>query len=531
MTDDIPISLVAHTVFCERRAWLEAAGEQVRSFAIESGTRAHRKVDQKQSSRVERKLTVDVGCRELGVIGRCDVVTVTGDTVEVREFKSAPLRKTYTPTQAQRVQLALQGICLEEAGYEVSGYSIYFTTSKRSVPVEVTSELRSEARRYVERTRDIVLSGDAPEPLVDDPRCGQCSHFAVCMPDEHRSEAPVRRVHAGDPDGQVVQLTTQGSRASKSAGRLKVTQDGELVGDLPMAKVAGLIVHGNADVSSALVRELLWQDRTIVWCSSRGRVVGFARGGSPPNGQARVIQCALSHAGDVELAGAFVTAKIANQITILRRNGGDGISKDLAQMRLARKELDAACTVQELYGLEGKAAAVYFESFSSMFRSRMDDRLAELWPGVRERSRPDPVNAALNYLYGVLASDLTRAILAAGLDPSAGFLHSPGRNKPALALDLMEEFRPLIADSVLLTGLNTGALTLKCFVETMGSWRLSDRGRRVLIDLYEQRVRKSFTHPVFGYEVEWRRAFEVQARMLLGVFDGTQETYTGVTTR
>lgn len=298
-----------------------------------------------------------------------------------------------------------------------------------------------------------------------------------------------------------------------------------------MAKVVGVMVHGNVDVSSALVRELLWQNRTIVWCSSRGRVVGFARGGSPPNGGARVVQCALSHSGDADLARAFVSAKVSNQVTILRRNGGESVAETLAQMRSVRQELPKASSIQELYGIEGKVAALYFESFSSMFRSRMDGRLAELWPGVRERSRPDPMNSALNYLYGVLASDMTRAILCVGLDPSAGFLHSPGRNKPALSLDLMEEFRPLIADSVLLTAVNTGALTGRCFVETMGSWRLSDKGRRVLIDLYEQRVRKSFTHPVFGYEVQWRRAFEVQARMLLGVFDGTQEKYVGVTTR
>jgi CRISPR-associated protein Cas1 len=141
------------------------------------------------------------------------------------------------------------------------------------------------------------------------------------------------------------------------------------------------------------------------------------------------------------------------------------------------------------------------------------------------------MNAALNYAYGMLLGDVLRAILATGLDPHAGFLHSSARNSPALALDLMEQFRPLIADSVVLGVINNGALKPSGFSEALETTRLRDNGRKALIGAYERRVQTEFRHPVFGYQVAWRRAMEVQARLVLGVLDGTQETYVGIRTR
>ncbi|MFV2064152.1 MAG: CRISPR-associated endonuclease Cas1, partial [Chloroflexota bacterium] len=132
---------------------------------------------------------------------------------------------------------------------------------------------------------------------------------------------------------------------------------------------------------------------------------------------------------------------------------------------------------------------------------------------------------------GVLVGDLIRAIAACGLDPHAGFLHGSDRNKPALALDLCEEFRAPVADSAVLRAFNNGELTAADFRGVLGTTRLRDSGRKALIAAYEQRVNTTFSHPVFGYRVTWRRAMEVQARMVLGVIDGTQDRYIGIRVR
>ncbi len=141
------------------------------------------------------------------------------------------------------------------------------------------------------------------------------------------------------------------------------------------------------------------------------------------------------------------------------------------------------------------------------------------------------MNASLNYSYGLLLSECVRAIASCGLDPSGGFLHTPTRNKPALALDLMEEFRAPIADAVVVGAFNNGELRPEHFTEALGSTRFRDQGRRALIAAFERRITTEFQHPVFGYRVTWRRAIEVQARMILGVIDGSQSAYIGVRTR
>ena len=128
----------------------------------------------------------------------------------------------------------------------------------------------------------------------------------------------------------------------------------------------------------------------------------------------------------------------------------------------------------------------------------------------------------------MLLGDCIRATAACGLDPHAGFIHSSSRNKPALALDLMEEFRAPVADSVVVRAFRNGELSEEDFCGVFGTCRLSDRGRKQLIAGFERRVETTFRHPLFGYDVTWRRAIEVQARLVLGVIDGTQPTYRGV---
>ena len=166
-----------------------------------------------------------------------------------------------------------------------------------------------------------------------------------------------------------------------------------------------------------------------------------------------------------------------------------------------------------------------------MLRQPQGDPFLTGWPGRIGRGAFDPLNVALNYLYGVITAEVIRALAACGLDPHAGFLHSSARNKPALALDLMEEFRAPLGDAVVLGAINNREITDADFTNALGTCRLKDSARRALLSAYERRVETEFTHPVFKYKVTWRRAIEVQARMVLGYLDGSQERYLGVTTR
>lgn len=529
-TAPLPISLVAHTVFCPRRTWLEAAGERVGSGQIEAGLAAHRRVDHPGDSRAHEQVAIDIHDDQLGITGRCDVLRLSADgRLRLIEYKATPVRRRAEVTPAQEVQLALQGLCLESMGYEVEGASVHFPHHGVTVPVILTEELSRRAADYVALTRRLLADQSAPPPPTEDVRCRYCSHAGVCLPEENSGRRSTG-ISASNPDGEILHVVQQGARVQVKTGRLQVVAREDELASLPLERVVGLVLHGNVDVSSAVVRELLWRRSTIVWCSGRGRVTGWASSADSPNGGIRIKQDALSIAGCLPLASEFIAAKTANQATLLRRNATGLPDSVTRELRTASRASRKATSLPELFAIEGRAAALYFEHFPLMIHSGGAWALAA-WPGRHGRHAQDAMNAAMNYLYGLLAADCIRAIVACGLDPSGGFLHSSSRNKPALALDLMEEFRAPLADSTLLRTLNNGELRPSMFFNSLGDARLTDEGRRTLVAAYEARASAEIKHPTFGYPASWRRTIEIQARLLLSYLDGTRSEYRGIVTR
>lgn len=521
--DELTISLVAHHEFCPRRAWLELHGERTDTEQMAIGAEDHATVDNPTSSRPRRQRTVDVSSSELGIHGRCDSVEIAEDgQLTVVEHKAAPVRRRSEVTDPQAVQLALQALCLRDAGNDVAGAAVWFSTTRRRVEVPLTDELLERARTAVAATRTVLAATSPPAPLEEDDRCRRCSHVSVCLPDEHRRAAAARRIAVGDPLGRVLHLASPGGRARLRRGMVEVLVHDEPPVAVPLGQVAGLVVHGNGEVSSALIREMLSRGFPIVWCSWSGRVVGWAASADGPNGDARGLQHRLDESVGLAVSRAIVAGKIRNQSHMLRRHGlpGRDLLRSLAQRALAAPSPGA------LFGVEGLAAARYFAELAHAAKPG--------WATFRSRTgRParDPMNAALNVTYSLLLADVIRAVVACGLDPSGGVLHSAGRNKPALALDLMEEFRPLLADSAVLWAVNNGELQESHFRDDLGTVRMTAPGRKALIATYERRVQSEFRHPSFGYRVTWRRAMEIQARMFLAVVVGSRTDYEPVIAR
>lgn len=527
--DQIAIGLVAHHVFCPRRAWLEVQGEHTDTRQVAVGLRAHQAADDPTGSRGPARRAVEVRSDLLGLTGRCDTVEVAGDgSLTVVEQKATPVRRRVDVTRAMRVQVALQVECLREMGERVAGAAIWFSSHRERVDLDITEEDLDAARSEVAATRCTVERPEAPEPLEDDPRCSSCSHISVCLPDERALEPVTRRIVVADPDAQIVHLATPGARAAVRQGRLLVEHHGERLASIPLERVQGVVVHGNVDLTSGLLRELLWRGLTVVWCSSRGRIVGWAASGGSPNGSTRVLQVDASATGRLDLARQFVTAKIANQATFIRRHGAP--AEVVTRLRALARGATTARSVQELFGVEGDAAARYFSVWPTLVPAGWTLDRTTAWDRTRRPAR-DPLNAALNYAYGMTLAEVVRAVVACGLDPHAGFLHSSGRNKPALALDLMEELRTPVAESVVLRAIKNGELKLADFSTVMGAVSLRERGRKAVIEAHERRVEERFRHPLFGYETTWRRAVEIQARLVLGVLDHSQAAYIGLRIR
>jgi len=521
---ELTIALVAHHVFCPRRAWLEAHGEHTDTAQMAAGVATHATVDNPGTGRPARLRAVEVGSEALGLAGRCDTIELDLDSgaLVLVEHKANPLRRRSVVTDAQRVQLALQARCLRDHGHEVQGASVWFADTRARVDVELTSELEDAAMVALRDVRDNLSRATPPAPLEEDARCRLCSHVSVCLPDEHRARSPARRIGVADPLGRVLHLATPGSRASLRRGRIEVIARDVEPTSLPLGGVAGIVVHGNVDVSAALLRELLARGFPIVWCSWSGRVVGWAASADGPNGEARQRQHRLDWDLGLRMARAIIDGKIRNERYVMRRYALDGRDHltGLARRTARAPDIDA------LFGIEGAAAATYFAALPAAVRPAW-----ARFSGRHGRPARDEVNAALNVAYSLLVADLLRAVVACGLDPSGGVLHSASRNKPALVLDLMEELRPLVADAAVLWAFNNGELRPSHFRADLDAVRMTPAGRKTLIATYERRVGSEFRHPVFGYRVTWRRAMEIQARMFLALVLGERHAYVPITLR
>jgi CRISPR-associated protein Cas1 len=180
-----------------------------------------------------------------------------------------------------------------------------------------------------------------------------------------------------------------------------------------------------------------------------------------------------------------------------------------------------APNIEKLLGIEGAAAEIYFGRLDSLLKGDQGFSFQN-----RNRRPPkDPVNAVLSYLYGILAKEIFVTLLAVGFDPYLGFYHQPRYGRPALALDMMEEFRPLIADSTAITLFNKNELTDKDFIKTGLGISLTPKAKKKVIAGYERQMEVEITHPLFGYTVSYRRVLEVQARLLSRVLSGEIKEY------
>jgi CRISPR-associated endonuclease Cas1 len=225
----------------------------------------------------------------------------------------------------------------------------------------------------------------------------------------------------------------------------------------------------------------------------------------------RAQYAAAGTARALAVAQALVRAKIVNMRGLMRRRAALPGRECLETLHHHARQTGRAETIDTLLGIEGTATARYFAAWPEMISARAGD----LSFGIRSRRPPrDEVNALLSYAYAVLAGECLSACVAAGLDPRQGFLHRPRAARPALALDLMEPFRPLIADQAVLTGLNHGQVKEEHFVAEGYAVLLSEGGRQLALDLIERRFLAAVTLEGRTEAVTWRDAIGLSAKAL-----------------
>jgi len=231
----------------------------------------------------------------------------------------------------------------------------------------------------------------------------------------------------------------------------------------------------------------------------------------------------------LELARAVVAAKITNQRTLLLRNCANLPSSVAADMKVEAERAVAGTSLDSLRGHEGQAAALYFGNFAGMLKS---DLAAEFDANGRQRRPPpDPINACLSFAYSLLTHECVAALRLARLEPSIGAYHVSRPGRPAFALDLMEPFRPLIADSLAITAFNRGELTEGHFLRTAAGCALTPAGRAAFFAAYARRMDDEVTHPAYGYRLSYRRMLMLHARLIAAWLLGEVPSLAFLTTR
>jgi CRISPR-associated protein Cas1 len=353
------------------------------------------------------------------------------------------------------------------------------------------------------------------------------------LPDEknllrQRRSAPPRRLLPAESAAAPMYVGTPGARVGRDGGRVVVTHHDDKLGDRRLIDLSQLVVFGNVSVSTQLVRELMSRDIPICYFSAGGWFSGMTHGLPSKNVELRRKQALLSDQVQLGIAARMVEAKILNSRTLLRRNAFPRDDQVLREMKRLAIRAGRVPDAEQLLGVEGAAAKFYFSRFASMLK--VNDVSFD-FAGRNRRPPVDRVNALLSFVYGLLVRDLTATAFSVGLDPYLGVFHRPRFGRPAVALDLAEEFRPLIADSVVIGLINNREMGRSDFVEGGGGVSLSHGGRTRVLKAYERRITTEFIHPMFKYGITYRRALEVQCRLLAAVILSEFDEYVGVVTR
>ena len=324
-------------------------------------------------------------------------------------------------------------------------------------------------------------------------------------------------------------ITTQDSYLAKDGECVAVHQGGELKGKIPIHTLEGLVCFGQVACSPFLLGHCAERGVTVSWLTEYGRFLASMHGPVRGNVLLRREQYrwADSETTSAAIARAVVIGKVANSRTVLLRAARehphsllDAACEQLAHC-LVRLREDMPLNV--VRGVEGEAAHAYFGAFGALIRSP-DPVFA--FAGRNRRPPLDAVNCLLSFLYTLLAHDLRGALESCGLDPAVGFLHRDRPGRPSLALDMMEEFRPYLADRLVCTLINRGQVKAKGFQQReTGAVVMDDATRKEVIVAWQERKQEIVEHPFLAEKMPVGVALHCQARLLARHVRGDIDAY------
>ena len=531
----IPVRMLNEYVYCPRLCYIEwIQGDFVDNKYTLDGTKSHKGVDKKRgdivdNSQDEFKIkSLKVSSEDLGIISIIDVIEGANNEVVPVDYKRGKAPKVKGGArEPEKVQLCAQGLILRDNGFVCEYGYLYFVKSKSKVRVNFDDELVESTLNTIESMKRLRENPVIPSPLIDSLKCPSCSLVGICLPDEtnffKQDSSSPRLLYPSRDDGLGIYITDWGCSLRKKGERIVVIKEKETLQEVPINKITSVSIYGDCYITTSVLRELVSRDITICYFSYGGWFYGYSSGVVHKNIELKMKQFEISGNTNVclEIAKSFVTGKIKNCRTLVRRNDNEPSKQVLDSLSGCIKKVKGATNLDILLGIEGQASKIYFSRFYSLLKS--DTGFS--FEGRNKRPPKDPVNATISYLYGLLAKECFVKLLSVGFDPYLGFYHQRKYGKPSLALDLMEEFRSIICDSVAIKLFNTGELTVDDFIMRKSGVMFKKQSKKKVIRAYEKRMNTEIKHPIFGYSVSYRRIIEVQSRLLARKITGEIKEY------
>lgn len=533
-TEFIPVRILNQSTYCPRLGYLQwVQKEWADNEYTTEGSWVHRRVDGKEGylptpEEAEdlpfRSRSVELSAPVAGLVGKLDLVELGGGEASPVEYKRGrPPAGGELAHPWDLVQLTAQAMLLEENGWRVQRGYFFYAESREKIEIEFDDHLRETTRRAIATLRENVAQHVPPPPLQHSPKCEDCSLCGICLPDEtlflQHSTAPekVRQLLAPSDDALPMYFHTNGLSIGISGDVLEVREKGKVFAEVRLIDTSQVCLFGNIQISTQCIRELAQRNIPICYFSYGGWFSAITTGLAHKNVELRQAQyrAAFDPVKTLNLSRRLVSAKIKNSRTFLRRNARTIDDSALTELKRLAATAEKARALDSLLGIEGMAARIYFGLLPQAIKSA--DFLSGSdfdYTGRNRRPPRDPLNSLLSFLYGLLVKELTVISSGIGFDPYQGFYHQPRYGKPSLALDLMEEFRVLIADSTALTLINTGVVTGNDFVRAGGGVTMTPAARKRVTKAFEQRMQDMITHPWFNYRLTYRRVLYVQTRLL-----------------
>ncbi|HBT25680.1 MAG TPA: hypothetical protein DEA58_03170 [Pseudothermotoga sp.] len=459
--EEIPIYAINAYLYCPYRFYIEhVKGEfEDNDHTVEGRFISQQENTKGQTKNWKKRPQIFVQSEHYGIFGFVDQVIENKEKTKIIEIKKGDASHPYLNDVMQLTAYMLAYAESYNKKIETMEGEIRYVGSNKKFKITPTRKRVSKLLEILQSMR--AVAEDPPQPSYSKKKCDPCSLINICLP--QKENALKRKIMPSSRDAHPLYIATQGAYIRQSGESVTVNCNGRNIVKIHYSKISALHLMGNVQISTQAMKLLTSNSIPVVFSDILGRYWFVCHSGFSKNIPLRIKQLQLTQdeKKKIEISKRIIEGKIKNQLYVLKKKNLT-TKQDSRAILSMLKDLDRCKSIDELMGIEGQVASLYFDKISKKLDPKWE------FNGRNRRPSKDPINALLSFGYSILHNVVLSAIMATGLDPFIGVLHKEHYGRTSLALDIMEEFRPIIIDLEVLSMINLGQLKKNDFSEKIG---------------------------------------------------------------